>query len=172
MSPPTSSCHLRSSMARSLYPLCVLAAPVVASTNMDSTMRRTNFSLHFADEYLMYASVANLSNDHLNRSAQPRGFSGHRHDQSIFSLLIKRYRLKTFPCVTQALHRETSPTLLTLPPRFETSSHIDEWCSRILTTDGRFQATTGVMSGRGRPVIASPTLCGRSIRGSRSLQCT
>lgn len=61
-------------------------------------VRKTPFSLKFFSEYLMYCCNPNILTDLVNISRQPNApnFQLHRHDQSIFSLLTKKYNLHGF----------------------------------------------------------------------------
>lgn len=58
-------------------------------------LRKREFSMNFAAEFLEYARDERILTDMENALGYPNypGFVAHRHDQSIFSLLTKRYRL-------------------------------------------------------------------------------
>lgn len=63
-----------------------------------SLWKKTDFSMRFVDEWLSYAQDERILTDIENRLGLPNldGFVDHRHDQSIFSLLTKKYNLKAF----------------------------------------------------------------------------
>jgi hypothetical protein len=52
-------------------------------------MRKTEHTIHLMDEWLKYAENYNLINDMKTLEEHPE-FKDHRHDQSIFSLLVKK----------------------------------------------------------------------------------
>jgi hypothetical protein len=60
--------------------------------------RKSAFSLHFAQEYLRYCTNPNILTEAPNICGHPNylGFIEHRYDQSIFSLLTKKYGLTAF----------------------------------------------------------------------------
>ena len=57
--------------------------------------RKTRFTEFFLKEYLYYAQDKRILTDDPNESGIENypGFRGHRHDQSILSLLVKKYGL-------------------------------------------------------------------------------
>ena len=60
-------------------------------------VRKSNYSVKFFAEYLKYCcDKSNLTDVPLDAGSQHSDFIKHRHDQSIFSLLYKRYGLKPF----------------------------------------------------------------------------
>lgn len=60
-------------------------------------IRKTEFSVNFFNLYLNYGcNEINITDKYDNQIAQDKDFMDHRHDQSIFSLLYKRYKLKVF----------------------------------------------------------------------------
>ena len=61
--------------------------------------RRTPFTMKFLEEWLHYAQDERIITDIPNRCGKPNydGFSDNRHDQSIFSLLTKKYDLPSLP---------------------------------------------------------------------------
>ena len=60
-------------------------------------IKKTPFSLNFFDEYLKYScNKLNITDEYDHKVKQDKCFVDHRHDQSIFSLLYKRYNLKPF----------------------------------------------------------------------------
>ena len=65
--------------------------------------KKSEFTLNFMDEWIIYASDVRCITDIENTLGYQNyeGFKEHRHDQSIFSLLCKRYGLKSFPDPTQ-----------------------------------------------------------------------
>jgi FkbM family methyltransferase len=59
--------------------------------------RKTSFSINFVDEWLKECTKFNLISDTLNNHyPNIKGFIGHRHDQSVFSLLIKKHQIETY----------------------------------------------------------------------------
>jgi hypothetical protein len=63
-----------------------------------SLWKKTKFTTEFIDEYLFYAQDERILTDLENRCgyANYPEFKDHRHDQSIFSLLTKKYGLAAF----------------------------------------------------------------------------
>ncbi|MEL1240155.1 hypothetical protein [Flavobacterium flavipallidum] len=61
-----------------------------------SLWRKSEFSLKFVEEWLKFAQDDRIVTDIENQLGFPNyeGFVEHRHDQSIFSLLIKKYKVK------------------------------------------------------------------------------
>ena len=53
-------------------------------------------SLDFVDEWLRFALQHELIDDSPSKASNYPGFIEHRHDQSIFSLLSKKYNIETF----------------------------------------------------------------------------
>lgn len=66
-------------------------------------IRKSNFSVAFFDEYLNYCCNEQILTDLPNACGLPNfsDFVAHRHDQSIFSLLTKKYNLKSFRDISQ-----------------------------------------------------------------------
>ena len=60
--------------------------------------RKSPFSSKFVEKLLAYGQDERLITDLKNQLGQPNypGFKDHRHDQSIWSLLTKKYELKSF----------------------------------------------------------------------------
>jgi hypothetical protein len=63
-----------------------------------SLWRKSGFTMDFIDEYLRYAQDERIITDLENQCGYPNypEFNEHRHDQSIFSLLTKKYNLDAF----------------------------------------------------------------------------
>ena len=61
-------------------------------------IQKSNFSVQFINEYLAYCCNPNILTDLDNTCGLPNypEFKAHRHDQSVFSLLCKKYGLKGF----------------------------------------------------------------------------
>jgi hypothetical protein len=61
-------------------------------------IRKSAFSMQFITEYLEYCCNPKILTDLDNFCGLPNylGFTAHRHDQSVFSLLCKKYQLKGF----------------------------------------------------------------------------
>ena len=61
-------------------------------------LRKTEFTRHFINEYLNYCCNEQVLTDlpNLCGASNFEGFKEHRHDQSIFSLLTKKYSLSPF----------------------------------------------------------------------------
>lgn len=61
-------------------------------------LKKTDFSMFFLDEWLKFAQDSRVLTDIDNQLGLPNheGFIDHRHDQSIFSLLIKKYGIKKY----------------------------------------------------------------------------
>lgn len=66
-------------------------------------MRKNDFVLKFVDEWLTYAKDYRIITDSPNECGLPNypEFMDHRHDQSILSLLGRKYNIKNIPDVTQ-----------------------------------------------------------------------
>lgn len=62
-------------------------------------LRKSEFTVKFYDEFLKYAQNINIISDLPNICGKKNydGFRENRHDQSIFSLLTKKYKLKSYP---------------------------------------------------------------------------
>jgi hypothetical protein len=60
--------------------------------------KRTDFSINFAKEFLIYSQDEDIITDSPNKCDLPnyKEFIYHRHDQAIFSLLCKKYNLTGF----------------------------------------------------------------------------
>lgn len=60
--------------------------------------RKSKLATEFSEEFLSYSQDIRLITDQDNKMGRPNysGFNEHRHDQSIFSLLTKKYRLEAF----------------------------------------------------------------------------
>ena len=65
--------------------------------------RKSKFATDFADEWLRYAQDERAITDMPNRLGKPNchEFLGHRHDQSIFSLLVKKHGIKSYEEITK-----------------------------------------------------------------------
>ncbi|NTV48331.1 MAG: hypothetical protein HGB32_08520 [Geobacteraceae bacterium] len=63
-----------------------------------SLWKKSTFTMNFVDEYLRYAQDERIISDMENQCGYPNypEFKEHRHDQSIFSLLTKKYDLKAY----------------------------------------------------------------------------
>lgn len=63
-----------------------------------SLWRKSEFTMDFADEYLRYAQDERIILDLENQCGSPnyQEFKEHRHDQSIISLLTKKYDLEAY----------------------------------------------------------------------------
>jgi len=60
-------------------------------------IRKSEFSLKFIDDYLKYSLIyENITDFHDQSITWENYFINHRHDQSIFSLLYKKYELSPF----------------------------------------------------------------------------
>lgn len=61
-------------------------------------IRKSDFSMRFMTEYLEYCCNPKILTDLENLCGLPNytGFTAHRHDQSVFSLLCKKYQLQVF----------------------------------------------------------------------------
>lgn len=66
-------------------------------------MRKNDFVLKFVEEWLTYAKDYRIITDSPNECGLPNypEFMDHRHDQSILSLLGRKYNIKNIPDVTQ-----------------------------------------------------------------------
>ncbi len=65
-------------------------------------IKKSDFSVKFFQEYLEYGcNEINISDKYDKSIQQDKIFIDHRHDQSIFSLLYKKYKLKPFKDATQ-----------------------------------------------------------------------
>lgn len=65
-------------------------------------VKKTKFSIEFFEEYLKYAQNSiNITDEFEEGIIQDEKFIEHRHDQSIFSLLYKKYNLTPFKDPTQ-----------------------------------------------------------------------
>jgi len=65
-------------------------------------IKKTKFSVNFYEEFLNYAcNIKNITDLHDYEITQEKDFIAHRQDQSIFSLLYKKYNLKPFKDPTQ-----------------------------------------------------------------------
>lgn len=63
-----------------------------------SLWKKSDFSIKFVSEWLQYAQDSRILTDTDNQLELPNyeGFVSHRHDQSIFSLLIKKNNIKVY----------------------------------------------------------------------------
>jgi hypothetical protein len=63
-----------------------------------SLWKKSNFTIDFINEFLDYAQDERLITDLENQCGYPNypDFKEHRHDQSIFSLLSKKYDLNAY----------------------------------------------------------------------------
>lgn len=57
---------------------------------------KTDFALKFLEEWLYYSQKEELITDSPSKNQELPGFNKHRHDQSIFSVLRKKYDLPSF----------------------------------------------------------------------------
>ncbi|MFC1545935.1 hypothetical protein ACFL4I_00770 [Pseudomonadota bacterium] len=65
-------------------------------------IKKTKKSIGFVEEYLKYAcNEINITDLHDNNVVQKNNYIDHRHDQSIFSLLYKKYSFRPFKDPTQ-----------------------------------------------------------------------
>jgi hypothetical protein len=66
-------------------------------------MRKNNFVINFINEWLEYAKDYRIITDSPNECGLPNypEFVDHRHDQSILSLLGRKYNIKNIPDVSQ-----------------------------------------------------------------------
>lgn len=80
-------------------------------------IRKSAFSMQFMNEYLKYCCNPKILTDLENLCGLPNypGFTAHRHDQSVFSLLCKKYQLQGFRDPSQWGNSQTS--------RFSNSSY-------------------------------------------------
>lgn len=65
--------------------------------------KKTPFTIAFLEEWLHYCLDSRIITDvpnSLGKNNYPE-FKAHRHDQSVFSLLCKKYNLQSFPDPTQ-----------------------------------------------------------------------
>lgn len=63
-----------------------------------SLWKKTDFSMKFVEEWLYYGQDERILIDIDNQMGLPNylGFVAHRHDQSIFSILTKKYKIKAY----------------------------------------------------------------------------
>ncbi len=61
-------------------------------------IKKSKFSIRFVDEYFKYCLNKNILTDieNLSQRKNYKTFVEHRHDQSVFSLLSKKYKLQAF----------------------------------------------------------------------------
>lgn len=66
-------------------------------------MRKTNFVMNFIDEWSKFAKDYRIITDSPNETGLPNypEFMDHRHDQSIMSLLGRKYNVKNIPDISQ-----------------------------------------------------------------------
>jgi hypothetical protein len=66
-------------------------------------MRKNDFVINFINEWLNYAKDYRIITDATNECGLPNypEFVDHRHDQSILSLLGRKYNIKNIPDVSQ-----------------------------------------------------------------------
>ena len=64
-------------------------------------IKKSDMSINFYEEFLDYACNQENINNKFDPLIQNDDFISHRHDQSIFSLLYKKYKLKPFKDATQ-----------------------------------------------------------------------
>ena len=57
--------------------------------------------MDFVDEWLRFAAQSSLIDDSPSKAPNYPGFREHRHDQSIFSLLSKKYDIEAFRDISQ-----------------------------------------------------------------------
>jgi len=64
--------------------------------------KKTQYSINFVKKWLFYSTHENLLTDSPNLYKQNfEDFIDHRHDQSIFSLLTYKYKIKSLPDISQ-----------------------------------------------------------------------
>ena len=73
--------------------------------------RKTEFSLNVIKEYLDLACNFHLISEESSINSNDLEFKDHRHDQSIWSLLTKKYKITIHPEITQwgLVHNECKP---------------------------------------------------------------
>jgi hypothetical protein len=81
--------------------MCCDEPKILESKQIQATFclwRKSNFSMRFVEEWLHYAQDERILTDIENQLGFSNylGFVEHRHDQSIFSLLIKKYKIKAY----------------------------------------------------------------------------
>jgi len=64
-------------------------------------IRKTDETIRFCKEWLDLCCNKHLLTDEASHLGEKKDFIMHRHDQSILSLLIKKYNIKKSPCVSQ-----------------------------------------------------------------------
>ena len=64
---------------------------------------KNDFTVQFVKEWLMYAEDERIITEKENTQGLPNYdiFVAHRHDQSIYSLLVKKYNIPTYVDITQ-----------------------------------------------------------------------
>ena len=75
-----------------------------------SIFRKCSESLAFLNEWLDFCCRPDLITDLPSETPDFDEFKDHRHDQSLFSLLLKKHSISSFPDPTQwgLIHKETS----------------------------------------------------------------
>lgn len=63
--------------------------------------KKTDFAIKFIEEWLYISQIEHLITDEQSVSPNYNNFKGHRHDQSVYSLLVYRDRLKITPDISQ-----------------------------------------------------------------------
>ncbi len=80
-------------------------SPLYADTNQRMASihlwKKCAASLGFVDEWLRFAAQSDLITNSPSNASNYPGFREHRHDQSIFSLLSKKYGLEAFRDISQ-----------------------------------------------------------------------
>ncbi len=75
-----------------------------------SLWKKTPFSIKLVDEWLHYAQDKHMITDTPSKMPNYEGFRMHRHDQSIFSLLIKKYEIDTYDLFAKIDKSPSSPS--------------------------------------------------------------
>lgn len=97
-------------------------------------IKKTDRVLHFMEEYLELCKYPKLLTDEQS-SKQDDAFIDHRHDQSIFSLLVKKYKLPFFKDPSQ------------------NGIFIFEYCKHALARKGNIFLNINLLLGNYQPVL-------------------
>lgn len=73
----------------------MLDSPQIIATAI--IFKKCKFSVEFVKEWLSYCEDYHLLDDTESEGGEISSFNAHRHDQSIFSLMCKKYKIKTLP---------------------------------------------------------------------------
>lgn len=107
-------------------------------------IKKCDFTIKFIKEWLLYAQRKELITDMPGKRLECEDFIENRHDQSIYSLLVKKYNLKTFRDPSQfskfrqqyfnedVLKRSTYPTIVDAHRQGECGYIIQVKIKRIL----------------------------------------